>query len=142
MERYPIYGKGDNVRDWLHVDDHAAALWLVVNKGRLGEKYNIGGRNERRNVDVVRTICTALDKLGPKAPQGGYESLITYVTDRLGHDHRYAIDASKIEAELGWKAQYNFDTGLAATIEWYLANEWWWRPHKDAAEALYKTKTP
>ena len=137
----PIYGKGDNVRDWLHVDDHAAALWLVVNNGRLGEKYNIGGRNERRNVDVVRTICTALDKFAPKAPQGGYESLITYVTDRLGHDHRYAIDASKIEVELGWKAQYNFDTGLAATIEWYLANEWWWRPHKDAAEALYNAKT-
>lgn len=138
----PIYGRGDNVRDWLHVEDHAAALWLVIKKGRLGEKYNIGGRNERRNVDVVRAICTALDNFGPKAPQGGYENLITYVTDRLGHDHRYAIDASKIETELGWKAKYNFDTGLAATIEWYLANEWWWRPHQNAAEALYKTKTP
>lgn len=136
----PIYGKGDNVRDWLHVDDHAAALWLVVNEGRLGEKYNIGGRNERRNVDVVRAICTALDNLGPKSPQGGYESLITYVTDRLGHDQRYAIDATKVETELGWKARYNFDTGLAATIEWYLANEWWWRPHKNTAEAIYRTK--
>jgi dTDP-glucose 4,6-dehydratase len=136
----PVYGKGHNVRDWLHVDDHAAALWLVATKGRLGEKYNIGGRNERRNIEVVETICGILDRVGPKSPQGGYASLITYVTDRLGHDHRYAIDASKIEMELGWSARYNFDTGLAATIEWYLANEWWWRPHKDSAEAIYKVK--
>ena len=136
----PVYGAGNNVRDWLHVDDHASALWLVATKGRLGEKYNIGGRNERRNVDVVRTICSLLDELGPPAPQGGYESLITYVTDRLGHDHRYAIDATKIETELGWKAKYDFDHGLRATILWYLSNEWWWRPHKDAAEALYKAK--
>lgn len=134
----PVYGAGTNVRDWLHVDDHAAALWLVATRGRLGEKYNIGGRNERRNIDVVRTICSLLDELGPSAPQGGYESLITYVTDRLGHDLRYAIDATKVENELGWKAQYDFDSGLRATAEWYLANEWWWRPHKDAAEALYK----
>jgi len=136
----PIYGAGSNVRDWLHVDDHAAALWLVATRGRLGEKYNIGGRNERRNLDVVRSISRILDEVGPPAPRGGYESLITYVTDRLGHDHRYAIDATKLETELGWRARYDFDTGLRATIDWYIANEWWWRPHKDAAEALYKAK--
>lgn len=137
----PVYGKGQNVRDWLHVDDHAAALWLVATKGRMGEKYNIGGRNERRNLEVVETICDILGRIGPAAPSNNYKSLITYVTDRLGHDHRYAIDASKIESELGWSAVYNFDTGLSATIEWYLANEWWWRPHKDAAEAIYEAKS-
>jgi dTDP-glucose 4,6-dehydratase len=122
----PVYGQGLNVRDWLYVDDHARALFLVVQKGRPGEKYNIGGRNERRNIDVVRRICTLMDEEHPKnAP---HDRLITYVQDRPGHDERYAIDASKIETELGWKARETFETGIARTVSWYLGNENWWRP--------------
>jgi dTDP-glucose 4,6-dehydratase len=125
----PIYGKGDNVRDWLYVEDHARALDLIVCKGKIGEKYNIGGRNERQNIEVVRTICRILDRLHPQSQS--HESLITFVTDRPGHDARYAIDATKLETELGWKAQETFDTGIEETVRWYLDNEWWWRPLRD-----------
>ncbi len=125
----PVYGNGTNIRDWLYVDDHAKALRLVVTRGRIGEKYNIGGRNERKNIDVVHRICYVLDRLAPKAQP--HRSLITFVTDRPGHDHRYAIDATKLETELGWRAEENFDTGIEKTIAWYLANEWWWRPLRE-----------
>lgn len=122
----PVYGNGVNVRDWLYVDDHAKALHLIAGKGRPGEKYNVGGRNERRNIDVVHRICAIMDTLRPvSAP---HERLITYVTDRPGHDARYAIDASKLETELGWKADETFDTGIEKTVRWYLDNEWWWQP--------------
>ncbi len=129
----PVYGKGDNIRDWLYVEDHAEALDLIVSKGRIGEKYNVGGRNERQNIEVVRRICDLLDKLRPRS--GSYHDLITFVTDRPGHDHRYAIDATKLETELGWKAQENFDTGIEKTVRWYIENEWWWRPLR---ERVYK----
>ncbi|MGS4887923.1 dTDP-glucose 4,6-dehydratase [Roseibium sp. MB-4] len=122
----PIYGTGMNVRDWLYVDDHAKALYTIVSKGRLGEKYNVGGRNERTNLDVVKTICAILDKHSPKTAP--HERLITYVEDRPGHDARYAIDATKLETELGWRAEENFDTGIEKTIKWYLENDWWWGP--------------
>ncbi len=128
----PIYGKGDQIRDWLYVDDHAKALWLVWATGKLGEGYNVGGRNERQNLDVVKTICGILDELAPEnSPEGGYESLLTYVADRPGHDLRYAIDASKLENELGWKAEENFETGIRKTVQWYLDNKWWWGPIRE-----------
>ena len=117
-ESLPVYGKGENVRDWLHVSDHCSAIDLIIRKGTVGEIYNIGGHNERTNLEVVKTILKALDKP---------ESLIQYVTDRPGHDRRYAIDPTKIETELGWKPQYNFDTGIAMTIQWYLDNQDWWK---------------
>ena len=126
----PIYGKGDNIRDWLYVEDHARALVTVVETGKLGETYNVGGRNERTNLEVVETICTILDELQPRG-EGSYRDLITFVTDRPGHDKRYAIDATKLETELGWKAQENFDTGIRRTIQWYLDNDWWWRPIRE-----------
>lgn len=119
----PIYGKGDNIRDWLYVDDHARALRLVLEKGRVGETYNIGGWNEKTNLQVVQAICAILDELLPAGKP--HDRLITYVPDRPGHDQRYAIDAGKIERELGWKPQETFDTGLRKTIEWFLANEDW-----------------
>lgn len=122
----PVYGNGANIRDWLYVDDHAKALHLIASEGRLGEKYNVGGRNERTNIDVVQTICTILDKLSPQT--GPHARLITYVADRPGHDSRYAIDATKLEEELGWQALENFDTGIEKTIKWYLDNPWWWQP--------------
>lgn len=125
----PIYGTGANVRDWLYVDDHAKALHLIASRGRVGEKYNVGGRNERRNVDVVKRICQILDQLRPDGAP--HEQLIQYVTDRPGHDARYAIDATKLETELGWRAEENFDTGIEKTVQWYLENEWWWRPLRD-----------
>ncbi|UJW85861.1 dTDP-glucose 4,6-dehydratase [Devosia sp. SL43] len=128
--RLPVYGKGENVRDWLYVDDHARALDTIISSGRIGETYNVGGRNERRNIDVVRRICSVLDDLRPDAQPR--ESLIDYVTDRPGHDARYAIDASKLETELGWKATETFDTGIEKTVRWYLENEWWWRPLRQA----------
>jgi dTDP-glucose 4,6-dehydratase len=128
-ERLPVYGKGENIRDWLYVEDHARALDLISERGRVGETYNVGGRNERRNIDVVRRICEVLDELAPaNRPR---EELIGFVTDRPGHDARYAIDASKLETELGWRAQENFDTGIAKTVEWYLDNDWWWRPLRE-----------
>lgn len=133
----PIYGEGLNVRDWLHVTDHCSALWLSITKGRIGESYNIGGHNEMTNVGVVNTLCELLEQREIKAPQGGFKSLITYVEDRKGHDLRYAINADKIETELGWKAKYNFQTGLNETVQWYLDNEWWWRPLRSESEEIY-----
>lgn len=125
-KRLPVYGDGSNIRDWLYVEDHARALDLIAARGRLGEKYNVGGRNERKNIDVVRRVCTVLDALRPAAKPR--ESLIEFVTDRPGHDHRYAIDATKLEDELGWRARETFETGIERTIRWYLENEWWWGP--------------
>ena len=125
----PIYGAGENVRDWLYVEDHARALDLIAARGRPGETYNVGGRNERRNVDVVRRICAVLDDLAPAGAP--HDRLISFVTDRPGHDARYAIDASRLESELGWKAQETFDTGIAKTVRWYLDNDWWWRPLRE-----------
>ena len=124
----PVYGKGANVRDWLYVEDHVRALCLVNEKGGDGETYNVGGHNERTNLEVVKTVCSILDELRPRAGGTKYESLITYVTDRPGHDLRYAIDPSKLMNELGWKPQENFETGIRKTVEWYLDNEWWWGP--------------
>ena len=124
----PVYGKGENVRDWLFVDDHARALELILTKGRVGESYNVGGRAERTNLDVVETICDVLDRKRPLPGGKRRRDLITFVTDRPGHDRRYAIDPSKIENELGWRAEESFETGIEKTIDWYLANEWWWAP--------------
>lgn len=125
----PVYGSGLNVRDWLHVEDHARALKLIVTRGVPGRRYNVGGRNERRNIDVVRAICAALDELRPRHQP--HERLIAYVTDRPGHDARYAIDATRLESELGWRAEETFDTGIIKTVRWYLDNEWWWRPLRE-----------
>lgn len=127
----PIYGKGDNVRDWLFVDDHAKALFLIWKDGKCGEKYNVGGHNERQNIEVVKVICELMDKHSPNPIKGGHESLIEYVTDRPGHDARYAIDADKLENEIGWKADENFDTGIEKTVLWYLENQDWWQPILD-----------
>ncbi|TBC92944.1 dTDP-glucose 4,6-dehydratase [Rhizobium leguminosarum] len=125
----PVYGSGSNIRDWLYVDDHARALWLIVQRGRPGEKYNVGGRNERRNIEVVERVCAIMDEVRPgTAP---HSDLISYVTDRPGHDARYAIDATKLETELGWKALENFDSGIRKTVEWYLENAWWWQPLRE-----------
>jgi dTDP-glucose 4,6-dehydratase len=124
----PVYGAGANVRDWLYVEDHARALELIATRGRPGEGYNVGGRSEQTNLSVVRTICRMLDVRRPRANGMLHEELITFVADRPGHDRRYAIDASKIERELGWKPSVTFEEGLALTIDWYLANEWWWGP--------------
>ena len=124
--KLPVYGKGANVRDWLFVDDHARALLTVVSKGAVGETYCVGGRCEKANIDVVRTICALMDELAPSAKIGPRESLITYVADRPGHDMRYAIDASRIATDLGWEPQETFESGLRKTVEWYLANRTWW----------------
>ena len=124
----PVYGKGANVRDWLFVEDHARALMLVNEKGVPGETYNVGGHNERTNLEVVQTICAIMDELRPRADGSKYESLITYVADRPGHDLRYAIDPTKLMTELGWKPRENFETGIRKTVQWYLDNAWWWEP--------------
>jgi len=129
----PVYGNGAHIRDWLYVEDHARALWLIVQKGLAGEKYNVGGRNEQKNIDVVNCICSILDELRPQSKP--YAELIKYVTDRPGHDARYAIDATKLETELGWKAQENFATGIRKTVQWYLDNEWWWQPLREGVYA-------
>ncbi|MEM9477511.1 MAG: dTDP-glucose 4,6-dehydratase [Pseudomonadota bacterium] len=125
----PVYGQGENVRDWLFVEDHADALLCVMEKGTLGRSYNIGGENEARNIDIVRTICRLLDARQPEAAP--HEDLITFVTDRPGHDLRYAIDPARIRAELGWRPSVTLDEGLERTVDWYLANESWWRPLQD-----------
>lgn len=124
----PIYGKGENIRDWLFVEDHAEALELVLGSGRPGATYNIGGNAERRNIDVVKTICATLDELQPRAQGTSYAELIHFVTDRPGHDFRYAVDTNLIARELGWQASRTFETGIRETVEWYLSNEAWWGP--------------
>jgi dTDP-glucose 4,6-dehydratase len=122
----PVYGDGSNVRDWLYVEDHARALFDVVTGGRVGEKYNVGGHNERTNLYVVKRICEIMDRLAPKGAP--HDRLISFVTDRPGHDLRYAIDPTKIETEIGWRARENFESGIEKTVRWYLAREDWWRP--------------
>ena len=124
-EALPIYGKGDNIRDWLYVDDHVKALWKVVTEGNIGESYNVGGHNEKTNIDVVHTMCAILDGLRPRQDGKPYAEQITFVADRPGHDRRYAIDASKIDKELGWTPDETFETGFKRTIEWYLDNAEW-----------------
>ena len=125
-ESLPVYGQGENVRDWLHVEDHAEALTLVLRKGRPGETYNVGGDSERRNIDVVRGICRLLDEMLPNNANRPHERLIQFVTDRPGHDARYAIDASKVRDELGWRPRHDFDAGLRDTVRWFLENRGWW----------------
>ena len=127
----PIYGKGDQIRDWLYVEDHARALYKVVTEGIVGETYNIGGHNEKQNIEVVKMICKILDELKPQSNGQAYDSLITFVQDRPGHDLRYAIDATKIGHELGWKPEETFDTGIRKTVEWYLNNLEWCRRVQD-----------
>jgi dTDP-glucose 4,6-dehydratase len=136
----PVYGDGTQVRDWLHVEDHARALWTVLTHGHVGETYNIGGRNERRNIDVVRAICAQLQHAVP-APNRRYEELITFVADRPGHDARYALNTDKIERELGWKPIETFETGLAKTVTWYLENRGWWQRVLDGSYRLTRIGT-
>ncbi len=124
----PVYGKGDNVRDWLYVEDHAIALGVILSKGRVGHSYNVGGKSERTNLAVVEAICDILDLRRPRANQRPRRDLITFVADRPGHDRRYAIDISKIERELNWRPRRTFEEGLMETVDWYLSNEHWWRP--------------
>jgi len=128
--KLPVYGKGENVRDWLYVTDHCDAIWCVLNDGTIGQTYNIGGNNEIKNLNVVRTICDVLDELLPKDNES-YSELITFVKDRPGHDFRYAIDATKINNELGWTPKESFESGIRKTIEWYLNNEIWWKSIQD-----------
>ncbi|WP_050910393.1 dTDP-glucose 4,6-dehydratase [Vibrio campbellii] len=134
----PVYGDGMQIRDWLFVEDHAKALYKVVTEGVIGETYNIGGHNEKANIDVVKSICEILEELVPNKPEGAarYQDLITYVKDRPGHDVRYAIDASKIERELGWTPEETFETGLRKTVEWYLTNKEWWQRVLDGSYSL------
>lgn len=134
----PVYGNGMQIRDWLYVEDHARALYKVVTEGEVGETYNIGGHNEKANIDVVKTICCLLEELVPNKPDGveRYQDLIAYVTDRPGHDVRYAIDASKIEKTLGWTPEETFETGLRKTVQWYLANENWWSRVLDGSYSM------
>ncbi len=121
----PVYGDGMQIRDWLYVEDHAAAIWLVLNKGRVGETYNIGGLNEKPNIEIVKTICALLDKKSPRSDGQSYAKQITYVADRPGHDRRYAINCDKLQSELGWKPRENFATGIEKTVDWYLHNRSW-----------------
>ena len=130
-KKLPVYGKGENVRDWLYVEDHCDAIYTVLNTGELGETYNIGGNNEIRNIDIVNKICEKMNELVPRARRGKYEDLITYVKDRPGHDFRYAIDASKIRDNLDWYPKENFTSGIEKTINWYLDNKSWWKAIQD-----------
>jgi len=135
-EPLPVYGAGSNVRDWLFVDDHARALALVVQHGRVGETYNIGGDAERRNIDVVHALCTALDLLAPDTRRKSHRDLITFVADRPGHDQRYAIDFKKLNSELGWSPSESFESGLTRTVQWYLDNRAWWQPLVETQAAV------
>jgi len=129
----PVYGEGTQIRDWLHVEDHVDALLTVMDKGRLGEVYTIGSRNERQNIEVVAAICKHLDQLQPRPNGTSYSELITHVTDRPGHDRHYAINPSKIENELGWKPTHDWDSGLMETVSWYLGNRPWWEDIRTGA---------
>jgi dTDP-glucose 4,6-dehydratase len=131
--KLPVYAKGDNVRDWLHVEDHARALWMIYSRGRIGESYNVSAHCERRNISVVRAICAILDEMRPDSSHRPHESLITFVEDRPGHDWRYAVDASKLSKELGWRPSYSFDQGLRRTVGWYLNNASWWESILDGS---------
>jgi dTDP-glucose 4,6-dehydratase len=128
----PVYGTGVNVRDWLHVDDHACALEEVLAQGRIGQSYAVGARAERSNLAVVEAVCTIMDRKRPRPSGAGHRDLIAFVTDRPGHDRRYAIDPARIERELGWRAAEPFERGLEKTVDWYLANAWWWRPLRES----------
>ena len=128
----PVYGKGENVRDWLFVEDHASALETIYGTGVVGQSYNVGGKAERTNLQVVEAICDVLDERRPLVDGRRRRELITFVTDRPGHDRRYAIDCSRIERDLGWSPSVNFEQGLARTVDWYLANDWWWAPLREA----------
>ncbi|MBX9747204.1 MAG: dTDP-glucose 4,6-dehydratase [Hyphomonadaceae bacterium] len=132
----PVYGDGKNVRDWLYVDDHVAALCLIAEKGAPGRSYNVGGRNERMNIEVVHRICDLLDTLAPR--QSTHRDLIRFVADRPGHDRRYAIDATRLEAELGWRARETFETGMERTVHWYLNNQAWWGPLRAAGVGVVR----
>lgn len=137
----PVYGRGDQIRDWLFVEDHVRALWLINQKGIPGETYNIGGHAERTNLEVIQTVCAILDELRPKAA-GQYGDQIGFVEDRPGHDRRYAVDDAKLRNNLGWRPDTDFESGLRRTVQWYLDNDWWWRPlreQKYAGERLGKT---
>jgi len=127
-EPIPIYGTGDNIRDWLYVEDHARALFTILNEAPAGESYNIGGDAERTNLDVAQSICLLLDEMLPDSPYRPHQRLITFVADRPGHDRRYAMDSDKIQRELGWEPKDIFDSGLRKTVSWYLSNRWWWEP--------------
>lgn len=142
-KKLPVYGNGKQVRDWLYVEDHAKALYTVLTQGKVGETYNIGGHNEKTNIEVVEKICELLEELAPNKPAGvsRYQDLITYVQDRPGHDRRYAIDASKIGQELGWLPQETFETGLRKTVEWYLQNRLWWQNVLDGSYQLQRLGT-
>ena len=135
-EPIPVYGRGKNVRDWLYVSDHAEALYTVLTKGRIGETYNIGGNNERQNIELVRTLCTLMDKFAPMDNAKSYEDLISFVTDRPGHDMRYAIDSTKIREELGWEPNEDFESGFRKTVKWYLDNQGWWQHILDGSYKL------
>lgn len=134
--KLPVYGRGENIRDWLYVEDHVGALLLVAERGRIGESYNIGGNCERRNIEVVRQICSLLDEIVPDPEIGPREQLISFVKDRPGHDLRYAIDARKVERELGWRPRERFETGLRKTVEWYLYNQHWWERLRDGTSLV------
>jgi dTDP-glucose 4,6-dehydratase len=127
-EPIPVYGKGDNIRDWLYVEDHARALFTILSEARVGESYNVGGSAERTNLDVVRSICRLLDEMQPTSSHRPHEQLIAFVADRPGHDRRYAMDIGKIRRELHWQPRETFDSGLRKTVSWYLENRWWWEP--------------
>jgi len=133
-EPIPVYGTGENIRDWLYVDDHAAALLCVLEQGRAGQTYNIGGNNERQNIDIVKVICQIMDEYVPRSTP--HQDLIKFVKDRPGHDRRYAINANKIQTELGWSPSISGDEGLLKTVKWYLDNEDWWRPILDTSQAI------
>lgn len=140
----PVYGKGENIRDWLFVEDHARALEIIMTQGRIGQSYNVGGNSEQTNLQVVEKICDILDRKRPRKDNQKYADLIRFVTDRPGHDRRYAIDASKIKTELGWEPTITFEAGLENTIDWYLDNAWWWNPlrlSKDSGKRLGSVKS-
>jgi dTDP-glucose 4,6-dehydratase len=126
-QELPIYGTGSNIRDWLYVEDHCEAIWQVLQKGRIGETYLIGGEAERTNKEIVSTLCSIVDEIKPKSDGGSYSDLITYVTDRPGHDFRYAINISKIRKEIGWSPSVNIENGLRKTVEWYISHQNWWQ---------------